>query len=320
MFEAIKRGLVRDIFLLAIGIISIYLAELIPVLFGELGAPLLRGFGLCFVGLAAGDFSLRVLQPHVNTYECYKDAIENKNIAAGLLYVGRMVIMGIVLFLVATASRAEEMPVNAVKYTPVLESQRTIYWKDMKLVSLLAAQIEQETCNSLTSKTCWSPKAELLTKREQGVGFGQATRAFNPITKQIRFDTLADVVNKYPKDLKGYNWNNWSDPILSMRFYVLMMRDTTNNIKNTYSQSDQFEMALSAYNGGPVALSNMRLSCRAKVGCSYSKWFNNVENCSTKSKTVIPGYGGQSPYSINRDYVRNIVLERRNKYKHLDLV
>lgn len=320
MLKSLLRGAFRLSILSVIGIFLIALPEAWPTVFGEIGAPLLRGFGICFLGLVAGDFGLRILQPHVDTQLCYNEAVTGKNTAAGLVYLGRVVLMGIVLFLLVTGARAgelERLPPNAIKYSPLLVAEKTTYWNDMKLVSIMGAQIEQETCTSLRSATCWSPLAELKTSREKGIGFGQLTKAYSS-NGVIRFDALKALLNKYPKELRGYSWSSFKDPTLSMRAYVLMIRDTNKAIKGAASQLDQFAFSLSAFNGGAGGLSNARLSCRAKAGCDSTKWFDNVENTGLQSKMVLPGYGGQSPFSINRTYVSNVIKVRRVRYLTLD--
>lgn len=317
MFNSLKRGFARILFLVISGYALIHLAEYLPGLFGELGAPLLRGFGLCFVGLGVGDLGLRILQPHVDTAKLVQETLKENNTAAALVYLGRCILAMAVLFLMVTQARAAEMPPNAITYSPLLVSQAKTYWSDMKDLSILASQIEQETCTSLKSKTCWSPLAELKTYREQGVGFGQFTRTFYS-DGRIRFDVLTEIVNRNPKDLKGFSWSNWQDPTLQMRAFVLNDKRICNSIKNAQTKMDQYQMCMSAYNGGSAGLSNDRLSCKAKDGCNPNVWFGNVETSGLKSKTTIPGYS-QSPFQINRTYVKNIFTVRRDKYLRLDL-
>lgn len=317
MFRSLKRGMYRMLTLLLIGMGFIYFAETDPRLFGELGAPMLRGFGLCFIGLAAGDFALRIMQPHVDTEKLTRLA-ETGNIAAGISYLGRCILYAIILFLVVVQAHASEMPPNAIKYSPILIEQAKTYYPEMTEISILAAQVEQETCRSLKSPTCWSPLAQLKTSREQGVGFSQATRTFYA-SGRIRFDVLQEMVDKYPKELKGYSWNNWQDPVMQARLLVLKDRDTCNRIKNAATKMDQYQLCMSAYNGGSTGLSNDRLSCRAKPGCNPNVWFGNVETAGIKSKVEIPGYG-RSANSINRTYVSNIFGPRRPKYLKFDVI
>jgi hypothetical protein len=316
MISAIRRGLFRITLLVAIGVLFIAFAESYPEILGIMGAPLMRGFGLCFIGLAAGDLGLRILQPHVDTQKLATEALANNNIAAGVAYLGRCILAGIVLMLIVTAARAEKMPPNAYTYVPLLQTTRAAYYPEIKDLSILASQIEQETCNSLKSSTCFSPNAQLKTYREQGVGFGQLTRAYNA-AGIVRFDVLSDVVNRNPRDLKGYSWANWSDPTLSMRAYVLYLKQTCRSIKNYATLDDKLQMCLSAYNGGLGGINNDILSCKATAGCNPKVWFGNVERTSSKSKTEIPGYG-RSAFTINRGYVKAIYFDRRKRYVHLD--
>jgi hypothetical protein len=193
----------------------------------------------------------------------------------------------------------------------MLQAEQQKYWPQLKRVSYMAGQVEQESN--------FKPTAQLKTSREQGVGFGQQTRAYTSLGA-IRFDALTDVVKKYPTDLKGYSWATWQDvPQLQMRATVLMTRDLCSSVKDTASQEDMFRMCLSAYNGGKAALDKERLSCRAKAGCNSAIWFGHVELTSFKSKVPMPGYGGQSPFSINRGYIVNIE-NRRVKYQYIDTV
>lgn len=320
MLSSLKRGWLQLLTLTVLGVLIVTLTELWPEFFGPIGAPLLRGFGLVFLGLAAGDFGMRIIQPHVDTQRCYEIAISDRNIAAGLVYVGRMVLMAVVLMLMVTAARAgtiyDSMPAGAVKYSPLLKQDRDTYWPEMDATSLLAGQIEQETCVSLKSPVCWTPLARLKTPYEEGVNFGQITRAYDKLGN-LRFDSLTTLVMRYPKDLKGFSWTNYTDAELGMKAYVLMMRDTCKSVPDAADIDNRFYFCLSAYNGGLGGLRNDILSCRATTGCKANTWFDNVEKTSLKSKVVVPGYG-QSAFDINRGYVKHIAFDRRKRYLSLD--
>ena len=319
ILTALRRGALRLTILTVIGFILVYSTETYPMFFGEVGSPLLRGFGITMLALAMGDFVMRILQPHVDTAICAEEAVYKKNTAAAGIYLGRCLLAGIVLFLIATASRAGEtevMPPNAVKYSPLLVTERNSYWPDLKIVSVLGAQVEQETCPGLKSKECWSPTAQLKTSREFGAGLGQITKAFNA-NGSVRFDAMSDLVHKHPKELKGLTWSHWQDPQLQLRALVLMMHDSAQLYVKAKTQMDQMAFTFAAYNSGNGGVSNDILSCRAKPGCDPTKWFGNVAEASTRSKVVIPGYG-QSPFQINQSYVSNILLVRRVRYLSLD--
>lgn len=315
IWSSIKRNQAKLVLLFAIGFIATYVVDYQPLWFGEIGAPLLRGFGLCFIALGAGALAQSIIAPHASS----RDLIERAkagNSAAGLVLIALHILLAVVMLLFATASRAENLPANAVAKLPILKQEMTAYWPDLKKGAYLGAQIEQETCISLKHSKCWSENAQLLTSREQGVGLGQLTRAFKS-DGSIRFDAMAELKARHPRELQGLSWSNWKDVRLQLRAVVLKDKDTCSQIKNTASQDDQMRMCMAAYNGGNGGLNNDRLSCRAKAGCNPAIWYGNVENTSLKSKTIIPGYG-RSPFQINREYVINIDKIRKPRYAVLN--
>lgn len=320
IYQALKRSFWQCLVILLIGVVCIQVAERVPQALGELFAPLVRGFGLVAVGVAVAKAVLNVLDPYSSTKQLVEEALRDKNLASGLVYIGRSVLMCVVIVVMCSASRAAtlEAPPQAVALFPTLKAEQQAYWSELKNPSYLAAQIEQETCASLKNSKCWNYLAELKTSREHGVGLGQLTIAYSA-AGTVRFDALTELVQHHPKDLKGFSWSNWKDPRLQVRGVILKDRDTCNRITNTKTQADLVAMCMSAYNGGFTGLSNDRLSCRAKAGCDAGVWFGNVELTSIKAKTVIPGYGGQSPFSINRTYVQNVMNVRRGRYVHLDV-
>lgn len=129
---------------------------------------------------------------------------------------------------------------------------------------------------------------------------------------------MGELKAKYPKELGGLSWDNWTDPRLQIRALVLKDRDACRRIRDTATQNDNMLMCMAAYNGGVGGLNNDRTLCRAKPGCNPGLWYGHVEHTSYKSRTVIPGYG-KSPMEINREYVYNIDKIRRPRYLRLDL-
>lgn len=315
-FKAIKRGLSRIILLALIGQVMLYLSSNQAEVLGATYAPLLFGLGICFTGLAWGDFALRILQPHVDSQNLADRAAETPN-GAGYIYLGRSILAAVILMLMVTASRASEQPpVGAIPLLPVLKAQTSQYWPSMPLPSALGAQVEQETCITLKSKGCWSPKAELRTSREQGVGLGQLTRAFRP-DGTTRFDALGDITKSYPQALAGLTWDNRYDPTLQLRALVLKNKQGYELVGKASTDYDRLAMSFAAYNGGSGGLNSDRRACAGTPGCDPGKWFGNVEFTSLKAKAAVPGYG-KSFFAINREYVTNVMKVRRVRYTQLD--
>jgi len=313
--KSLKRGATRICMLTAIGLACLLASHLVPELLGATGAPMAFGFGLCFAGLAVGELALRILQPHVDA-QAAADAAMGGNSGAGLVYLGRCVLAAVVLMLVVTASRAGEPPAAAVPLLPVLKAEQSHYWPAMPLPSALGAQVEQET-GPCPGRQCWSPRAELKTSREQGVGLGQLTRAFTA-TGATRFDALAEIVKANPQALAGLSWQNRYDPQLQLRALVLKDLQGFGLVLGASSPADRLAMAFAAYNGGAGGLASDRRACAGTHGCDPGRWFGNVERTSMKAKAVVPGYG-QSFFAINRSYVKNVMVVRRVRYGLLDV-
>ncbi len=169
----------------------------------------------------------------------------------------------------------------------------------------MAAQVEKETCRTLTHKQCWSPRAELKTSRENGIGFGQATRAYNA-NGTIRFDKISELRAQHPKALKEWSWENRYDPVMQMRGLVLADATSFKRFsKLAATPMDAWRFTLAGYNGGDGAVLQDRLRCTRVKGCDPKLWYGNVEIHSGKSRVKWNGYG-ESAYDINRGYVRRI--------------
>lgn len=205
------------------------------------------------------------------------------------------------------------VPPNAVKYLPVLDHVLHQNWPTMTSQAIIAGQIEQESCISLTSKGCWNPNTELKTKVEYGFGLGQLTIAYKK-DGSIRFDNFKEMKRRLPQ-LNGWKWENRFDPSYQLETIVLMDRGFYNGVKwPTASTDEQYGFMLSAYNGGMGGVMQDRVLCTKTAGCNPSKWFGNVEKNSFKTRIKQHGYG-QSAFDINRGYVRNVMLVRQQKYK-----
>lgn len=315
MQSAIRRGAGRMAALAAIGLVLLVGAQVVPEWLGATGAPLAFGIGLCLIGFAVGDFVMRIIQPKVDTQAAAQAGMAG-NVGAGLVYLGRCVLAAVVLMLVVTASRADTPPAAAGPLLPVLKEEQVRLWPDLTMASVLGAQVEQETCPSIKSRQCWSPKAQLRTSREQGVGLGQFTRAFRA-DGGTRFDALAELKAAYPQELASLSWQQPYDARLQLRALVLKDRQGFMVVQGAATQADRLAMALSAYNGGLGGLASDRRACAGTPGCDPGRWFGHVERTSLKAKTAVPGYG-VSFFQVNRDYVRNVMVVRRPRYLQLD--
>ncbi len=221
-------------------------------------------------------------------------------------------LVGVYATCLCTQLGAAVIPPGAVQYAPLLVKEQRSLWPTAPTPSFLAGQIEQESCISLTHSKCWNPRAELKTSRENGIGFGQFTRAYNA-NGSIRFDTISNLAKQY-QELRGWTWDRRYDPAYQLRAIVLMDRGIFLRQRGAATEQDRLAFTLSAYNGGEGGLLQDRRLCGNTKGCDPAIWFGNVEKTSLKSKTPKSGYG-QSFFKINRDYVQNVVNVRRHKYE-----
>lgn len=318
VYHTVKRSVLRLIVIAALGCVGIWLTEVFPKFLGPVGTPVLFGISLCLLGLGAGDFALRILQPNIDA-QSFANAAQKSPEGAGLVYLGRCILAAVILMLMVTASRADpvQLPQNAIALLPVLKQTQKQYWNKMPMPSTLGAQVEQETCVSLKSKECWNINAKLQTSRELGRGLGQFTISYRADGSQ-RFDALAELTKAYPSELKGVGWDSYvKSAEIQLRVLVIKTMQTYNLIQDTASESDHLAMAYAGYNGGVGGINSDRKTCRATEGCDSSKWWGHVEKTSLKARTAIPGYG-KPFFEINREYARNIVLVRRVRYLTLD--
>lgn len=231
--------------------------------------------------------------------------------AAVLLFKAVLVIAFVLMFTMPGHASAlpAGLPQHAYRNLPLLlEEQRTL-WPDHPAPSVLAAQVEQETCVSLKSARCWSEYAELKTAREHGVGLGQVTRT-------ARFDTLQELKKQYGPLLAGWSWQTPYDPRFQARALVLQDRRCYAPLRGTANPRERLAMALNCYNAGPGMLAISRNLCAANPCCDPSRWFGHVEKADGPSRRA--GYGQRSFYQISREYVGNIMNTRRSRYAFLD--
>ena len=213
---------------------------------------------------------------------------------------------------------AIDLPPNALLYIPVLSQEIDTNWQGLNLRSSLASQIEQESCVSLKSKMCWNPKAELKTSREYGFGLSQLTVAYDAEGKE-RFNNFTVVKQEFSAQLGSWKWEDRFNPKYQLITQVLFVKKQLTEIKfETHDEIQKLAFTYSAYNGGFGGVLQDRTLCNNTVGCDPTSWFSlegklGVKDVSFKSKIKVKGYG-QSFYEVNRNYVNNVLLERRPKY------
>lgn len=297
--------------------VAVMLVVAVVLLFGStplallVGEPALASWGmlagLATFGVALSHVFRRALFPYLDLKEVSIRA-QVHPVGAGLVFFGVCLVIASLLLLMGSTAKAGELPPGAVQYMPVLKAEQRTHWPDMPVPSALAAQVEQESCVSLTSTRCWNPRAELRTSREQGVGFGQVTRT-------SRFDALSELRAQFPEQLRGWSWSSASlyDPAYQLRALVLMDLRNWRVITGAATPGDRLAMALTAYNGGLGGLNSDRRMCAATRGCDPGQWFGHVERTSMKTRTVAKGYG-RSFFDINRAYAPAILFTRRPKY------
>jgi hypothetical protein len=188
-------------------------------------------------------------------------------------------------------------------------------WSTLQEKAILAGQIEQETCISLTWPSCWNPHTELKTSREYGFGLGQ-------ITVTTSFNNFTTVTKYNDSVLRNWQWANRYDPTAQLHALVDMDHLGYSYFKEGATEADHLAFMLAGYNGGNGGTMLDIKYCLAMAKCDHTRWFDNVAVHSYKSQTKIGGvYGARSFYQINRDYVSGIFNTRMAKYQtYLDQI
>jgi hypothetical protein len=209
---------------------------------------------------------------------------------------------------------ADDVPANAKTYLPVLKTEQGSNWPDHPDPAVLAGQVEKETCVTLKSAKCWSPRTELKTSREYGFGFGQTTVAYDAQGKE-RFNTWKDLRARWPTQLAAWTWGNRYAPEYQLRAMVLYDRLIFRMFDGAAATpKDQLAFGLAGYNGGPAGTLKEIRVCKTTAGCDAGRWFGHVEKVQIKSTKKWQGYG-KSAWQVNREYPDQIINDRAAKYR-----
>ncbi len=311
------RGDVRRIgLLLLVGALALAAMRLVP----WQGTPgdLLSMLVFVLVAMFACAHLLRRIMLPTVQLGALADCAAAEPLAAAIVFLAIAVLQtGMLLALVmlfATPGHAAGLPPGlpekAYRNLPIVLAEQQRYWPDHPARSLLAAQIEQETCPTLQSRQCWSERAELRTPREQGIGLGQ-------ITRTARFDAMAAIQQQYAGQFAGWSWDQPYDARFQARALVLQGKRCYLPITGSANVTERLAMSLNCYNAGPGMLAISRTRCAVRAGCDPARWFGHVELAEGPSRHA--GYGQRSFHAISREYVRRIMQERRPRYRFLDV-
>lgn len=205
------------------------------------------------------------------------------------------------------------IPPKAIPLLPVVQKEVGLIFPDFLYPYYFGSLIEHESCISLKHSRCWAPTSELLSAREQGVGLGQLTRAYNK-DGSLRFDKLTELRNRYNSQLKELSWMTIKQrPDLQIRAIVVMTKESWKALHMVTDPKQRLKFTDYAYNGGLGAAKKDRQICGLKKACDPQYWEGHVELTSAKSRAPI--YGTRSPYDISRHHVHDVTVTRLVKYK-----
>ena len=240
--------------------------------------------------------------------------------------LGAAIVLAAVIFWCATTNllftsvaNAEQIPAAAQRYLPVISAEAKAHWPQSLTktgraapLQMIAGLVDHETACPRTA-TCFRPEATYKTAREEGVGFGMFTRAFNG-NGSLRFDALTELKALHPQALRDANWqHNKFNPVLQARALVLKVADNyATAAKITPFPEERLTFAVVMHNRGAQGVANEVAACAMTRGCDRTRWAGNVERTCTASRKIIPGTG-RSACDISRAYPVD-VARRAVKY------
>jgi hypothetical protein len=207
------------------------------------------------------------------------------------------------------------IPPRAFEYRDIIFNELNTYFPEIPTYNYIPSLIEHESCISLKSRRCWSPTSRLKTKREEGAGLLQITRAYRR-DGSIRFDSLIGMKRRYKEALKDAKWKTiYRRPDVQIRMGILMVRDLYKKLYKVPNDMYRLHMVDAAYNGGYGGLRKERRACKLAKNCDSNIWFGHIEKYCLKSKKIL--YGRRSACDINRYHVYDVFNKKLPKYKAL---
>lgn len=271
------------------------------------------GAVMCIAGMGLSYLARTIAFPTLDLTSFVADAKDGKLPQALVVCA---VIVCSTLIMVAMMSRANAaVPPQAHAYLPTLAVEAQTHWRaaDGRAapVATMAGMIDHETgCPGMRS--CWQPTARFKTSREEGVGFGQFTRAYRA-DGVLRFDALGELKALYPRALKDAGWGATKyDPALQLRAVVLKLRTNYSHAARLTPHADErLTFATVMHNRGVAGVQNEAAACAMTRGCDRTRWRGHVEQTCTASRATIAGTR-MSACEISRRYPIDVARRARN--------
>lgn len=218
----------------------------------------------------------------------------------------------ILLLLIPLFANANTIPKNAYEYIPVLNSEVKSIWPTHPFPHYFGGLIEHESCITLTHSRCWSPNSQLKTKREEGAGLTQLTRAYDE-SGRLRFDMIASLKSIYSTQLKELSWENvYQRPDLQIRAMLLLSSSDYKNYLKVEDELERIKLTDAAYNRGAGNINKQRRLCGLKPNCNPDIWLDVSSQCVAKTNIY-----GRTACQINAHHVDDVINKRMPKYRTL---